>query len=67
MNGVLLCSNCHTWAEEHEAEFLGWLKTKFPPLWAWHKENAYPNVKRYAEWEIKDVCKGLRQMIRKFT
>lgn len=65
MNGILLCLECHSWAENNPASFLAWLKKNWIIMYQWHEQNKNPQPHRFAEWELKETCQELRFVIKR--
>jgi hypothetical protein len=66
-NGILLCFTCHRWAEEHELDFFAWLKVRYPKMYEWYEDNRIPITKRYAAWEMKELARSMRKLIKEIT
>lgn len=67
MNGILLCASCHEWAENHEQEFLQWLREKYYSLYVWHMQNLNPPIRRIPAWEMREIIKQLRVAIKELS
>ena len=64
MNGITLCPECHSWAEDKPSAFLAWLKRRWPPLWLWHLEHKNPEPVRFTEAYLLETRAGLKQAIK---
>ena len=63
VNGILLCAECHDWAESRPLDFMAWLKIKWPMTYEWVAHTKTLPSRRIPPHELKQKAIELKALI----